>query len=153
MFTHRAARDLPESHGPVRHLAAKRALMAAATAFLAVNLWTGAPLLALWVGSQAVGQNTLSMIAVFVVVIVLGVLVLAMAVALAWLDATYKRMTGHPLRENRLTWLRSMNTQGETVSEGIPSSALERIVMASVYVAVITFVVWFFLFAGSPLPG
>jgi len=138
---------------PDRRLLAKRLLLAAATAFLAINLWTGAPLLALWVGSQVVGQNALSMGAVFVVVTVLAVLVIAMVVALTWLDATYNRLTGHPLRENRLTWLRSMNTQGETVGEGIPASLLERITMASVYVAVTLFVVWFFVYARSPLPG
>jgi Ca2+/Na+ antiporter len=136
----------------VRHLLARRLSLAAATAFLAINLWTGAPLFALWVGSQAVGQSTLSMGAVFLVVAVLATVVMAMVFALTWLDATYNRLTGHPLRENRLTWLRSMNTQGETVSEGIPTTALERIVMASVYIAVILFVVWFFLYARSPLP-
>jgi hypothetical protein len=45
-----------------------------------------------------------------------------------------------------------MNTQGETVSGGIPASALERIVMASVYLAVALFMAWFFLYARSPLP-
>ncbi len=122
-------------------------------AFLAVNLWTGAPLLALWVGSQVVGQEALSMGAVFVVVIVLATLVAAMVFAMAWLDATYSHLTGHKLRENRLTWLRSMNAQGETVGEGMRANALENIVMASVCLAVTVFVVWFFFLAGSPLPG
>jgi hypothetical protein len=35
--------------------------MAAASAFLAVNIWTGAPLLALWVGSRVVGRTVLDM--------------------------------------------------------------------------------------------
>jgi len=134
------------------HLLAKRLALAAATAFLAINLWTGAPLLALWVGSQVVGRSALSMSAVFVVVIVLAVLAIAMVLALTWLDATYNRLTGQPLRENRLTWLRSMNTQGETIGEGIPISALERITMASVYLAVTAFIIWFFFYARSPLP-
>ena len=131
----------------------KRVALAAAMAFLAVNLWTGAPLLALWVGSQAVGQTALSMGAVFVVIIVLAVLVGAIVLAMAWLNGTYCRLTGHKLRENRLTWLRSMNAQGETVSEGTRANALENIVMASVFLAVAVFVMWFFFFAGSPLPG
>jgi hypothetical protein len=138
---------------PVRFLSARRVAIAAATAFLAINLWTGAPLLALWVGSKVVGQRSLSMAAVFVVLVVLGVLVFALALALAWLDAAYNRLTGVPLRESRLTWLRSMNTQGETVSGDRAITALERIVMASVYLAVVAFVVWFFVFARSPLPG
>jgi len=137
---------------PVRYLRTKRLAMAAATAFLAMNLWTGAPLFALWVGSRAVGQRTLSMGAVAVVVVVLAALVVAMLFALVWLDATYRRLTGHPLRENRLTWLRSMNTQGQTLSEGPSMDLLEAIVVATVCLAVLALVVWFFLFAGSPLP-
>ena len=138
---------------PARHLLPKRLLLAGATAFLAINLWTGAPLLALWVGSKVVGQKALTMGAVFMVVIVLAVLIISMVLALTWLDATYNRLTGQPLRENRLTWLRSMNTQGETVGAGIPASLLERITMASVYVAMIVFVIWFFAFARAPFAG
>ena len=59
---------------------------------------------------------------------------------------------GHPLRENRLTWLRSFNVQRESVGEGIPTSLLERIVMLNVYVATIALVVYFFLVPQSPLP-
>jgi hypothetical protein len=132
----------------------KRTLMAGATAFLAINLWTGAPLLALWVGSQVVGEQTLSMKAVFVVVIVLAVLLYGMVMVLARLNAAYDRLTGRPPgEETRLSWLRSMNTQREdTIGPRAGVSALERIVMASVYVAVISFLVWFFLLARSPLP-
>jgi hypothetical protein len=131
----------------------KRAAMAAATAFLAINLWTGAPLLALWVGAKTVGHTTLSMEAVFVVVIVLAVLLFAMVMALAWLNASYNTLTGRPQGERRLSWLRSMNTQDDRADAGAGLSALERIVMASVYVAVVVLLVWFFFFAGSPLPG
>jgi len=159
--THRGARVAPASAQPASRdghaLAlgrAKRLALSAATAFLTVNLWTGAPLLALWVGSQAVGQKQLSFQAVAVVVIVLGVLVLAMAFALARLNATYDRLIGRPTRERRLTWLRSMRDEDwrDEVDrlEGI--TMLERIVMVNVWVAEIAFLVWFFVFAGSPLP-
>ncbi len=127
--------------------------MAAATAFLAINLWTGAPLFALWVGSKTSGKTVLSMQAVFVVVIVLAVLVFAMAVALAWLNESYNALTGRAHGERRLRWLRSMSTQGQEDFGVTGVSALEQIVMASVYIAVIALLVWFFFFAGSPLPG
>jgi len=137
-----------------RFVALKRTAMAAATAFLAINIWTGAPLIALWVGSQVVGETVLSMKAVFVVVVVLAVLVFAMAFALAWLNDAYARLTGQPNRERRLTWLRSMNVEeDDDMLVGMRVSALERIVVASVYMAVAVFLVWFFFFAGSPLPG
>jgi hypothetical protein len=130
----------------------KRVLIAAATAFLGINLWTGDPLFSLWVGSQFVGDKQLSMAAVGIVVVTLAILVVAMSFALVWLNDTYKRITGHPLRENRLTWLRSFNVQRESVGEGIPTSLLERIVMLNVYVATIALVVYFFLVPQSPLP-
>jgi hypothetical protein len=66
-----------EQGDPRRFTTLKRAAMAGVTAFIAVNIWTGAPLLALWVGSQVVGQRALSMAAVGVVVVVLAVLVFA----------------------------------------------------------------------------
>jgi hypothetical protein len=154
------AEEMPEQeHGggdSPRKFVLKRTAMAAATAFLAVNIWTGAPLLALWVGSQVVGQTTLSMEAVFVVVIVLAVLVFGMAIALAWLNGSYDRLTGRPPRETRLSWLRTMNLDEHEEEDeliGFRVSLLERIVVMSVYLAVITLLVWFFFFAGSPLPG
>lgn len=137
----------------VRFLQVKRVLLAAATAFLSINLWTGAPLFSLWIGSRIVGQRELSMAAIGAVVVTLAALVVPMAFMLGWLDATYKRLTGHPLRENRATWLRSMNADRETVGEGIRETALERIVMVQTYVATIILVVYFFLVPSSPLPS
>jgi small-conductance mechanosensitive channel len=152
---HDPAEYIPAHEAPaVRHLALKRALMAGATAFISINLWTGAPLIALWVGSQFVGKTVLSMKAVVVVIVVLAVLVFSMAVALSWLNATYDRLTGRRPRESRVAWLRGMGAdeQSEPIEVGMSSNALERIVMVSVYVAVITLLVWFFAFARSPLP-
>jgi hypothetical protein len=139
---------------PDRAVMLKRVLLAAATAFLAVNIWTGAPLLALWVGSQVVGTTVLSMTAVGVVVVVLAVLVFALAIALAWLNDTYDRLTGRPRRDAHLPWMRAMGEEEEdTEIIGLQTSALERIIVLTVYVAVIALVAWFFLFAGRPLPG
>ena len=139
--------DLP------RFFTAKRVAMAAATAFLSVNIWTGAPLLALWVGSQVSGQTVLSMKAVVVVVLVLAVLVVALAVALTWLNNTYDELIRRPRTEQRMPWLRSMRAEsGGDISGRVGITVLEQIVVMSVYLAVITLVIWFFFFAGSPLP-
>jgi hypothetical protein len=130
----------------------KRVAMVAATAFLSINLWTGAPLFALWVGSRLVGQTTLSMQAVFVVVIVLAVLVFTMAMGLAWLNSAYDNLTGRPSGEGRLPWMRGLSGDGiEEPGYGAGITPLERVVMASVYLAVICFLAWFFFLAGSPL--
>jgi len=130
----------------------KRVAMAAATAFLTVNIWTGCPLLALWVGAQVVGQRTVTMTAVFVIVLVLAVLVFASAVALAWLNATYDELIGRPRIEQRTPWLRSMRAEAEGhISQRVGITALERIVMFNVYIAVIALAVWWVFFAGPPL--
>ena len=48
----------------------KPVLLAAAMAFLALNLWTGSPLLALWIGSQVQGEESQPSMGAFVAVIV-----------------------------------------------------------------------------------
>jgi len=131
----------------------KRVGMAAATAFVTANIWTGCPLLALWIGSQAVGSKELSMGAVFIVVIVLAVLVFAMVLLLTWLNNIYDEISGRERVERRSAWLRSMRAESERhVSQRVGITALERIVMLNVYVAVISLVLWYVLYAAPPAP-
>src|SRR5271165_1978340 len=133
-----------EKGSPRRSMTLKRLALAGATAFITANIWTGCPLLALWVGSQVVGQSSLSMAAVGVVVVVLAVLVVVMAVALTWLNNIYDELIGRPRAERRATWLRSMRAEAEGhISHRVGITALERIVIVNVYVAVITLVVWY----------
>jgi hypothetical protein len=128
--------------------------MVAATAFLSINLWTGAPLFAVWVGARVSGQSVLSMKAVFAVVIVLSVLVFGMGVALAWLNNRYDELIGRAESERRSPWLRSMRAEAEGhISARVGVTALERVVMASVYLAVLTLLVWFVFFSGPPFPS
>jgi hypothetical protein len=144
-----------ESQNTANGVASKRIGLAIATTLVSINIWTGAPLLALWVGSQAVGSSGLSMGAVFVVVLVLAVSEIGMTVALGWLSARYDVLTGRPVAQRRTSpWLRSMRGEREEVarrSRGI--SGVERIVVISVVACVITFEIWFFFFAGSSLPS
>jgi len=131
----------------------KRMSLLSAMSFVAINIWTGAPLLALWVGSQVVAKRTLSMAAVCVVVVVLAVLEIALAVALTWLNNVYDEITGRPRAERRATWLRSMRGEAEGhISQRVGITTLEWIVMINVYVAVTTLVVWYVFFAGPPSP-
>jgi hypothetical protein len=134
-------------------MALKRLLLVAATAFLSVNLWTGAPLLALWAGSQVGDQGTLTMTAVFVVILVLAALVTTMAVALIRLNNAYDELIGRTRVERRVPWLRSMRAEAEDhVDRQVGVTALELIVMTSVYLAVIAFMIWLVFFAGSSVP-
>jgi hypothetical protein len=131
----------------------KRLTMAAATAFVTAQIWTGAPLFALWVGSQFVGQRTLSMAAVGIVVVVLAILEFALALLLTWLSNTYDDISGRPRTERRARWLRSMRAEDEGyVSQRVGITPLERIVMLNVYVAVLLLAIWYVFFAGAPSP-
>jgi hypothetical protein len=142
--------------------ALKRTGLAAGTALVSINMWTGAPLLAIWVGSRfegwvggsGTGVGT-SMRAVFVLIAALAVLELALLATLTRLSAGYDELTGRPLAARRTSpWLRSMRGEREELARkraGI--SGVERVVVASVVGAVLAFEIWFFFFAGSPLPS
>jgi len=130
----------------------KRVALAAATAFVTVNIWTGCPLAALWVGAQTVQERRVTMTSIFVIVTVLAVLVFASTFALAWLNASYDELIGRRRIERRPTWLRSMRAESEGhVSQRIGITALERVVMYNVYIAVLALAAWFVFFAGPPL--
>jgi len=140
--------------------AARRLAIACASALVAVNIWTGAPLLALWVGSRFEGWinsrdpgNGVTMRAVFVVVIVLAGLELVLTYALAHLTATYDELTGRPPEARRTSpWLRSMRGEREEFARrrhGI--SVIERIMVVSVVAATLVAEYWFFFLARSSL--
>ena len=133
----------------------KRILLVSASALAAINIWTGAPLLAVWVGSQTAGGSRLSMGAVGVVIVVLAASCIALAMALSWLSARYDELTGRPVAARRTSpWLRSMRGEREEIARkryGI--SPVERVVVIAVVLAVLAFEVWFFFFAGSSLPS
>lgn len=130
-------------------------LLASASTLVSLNIWTGAPLLAVWVGSKAAGDSGLSMGAVFLVIVVLAVSVGLLATALTWLSAQHDRLTGRPASARRTSpWLRSMRGEREEFArERQTVSPIERIAVLSVVLCVISFEVWFFFFAGSSLPG
>jgi hypothetical protein len=134
-----------------RLLALKRALLAGATAFITVNVWTGCPLFALWVGSRVSNSHILSMAAVGIVVVVLAVLEFVMVLALAWLNNVYDGLTGRPQIEERVAWLRSMSAEPEGhISQRVGITTLERIIMVNVWLAVIALAIWWVFFAGPP---
>ncbi|MBS1870217.1 MAG: hypothetical protein JSS99_11185 [Actinobacteria bacterium] len=130
----------------------QRVALAAAAAFVTVNIWTGAPLLALWVGSQTAGPSGLSMTAVGVVVVVLIALVLALTALLTRINARYDRAAGRVVDRRVSPWMRSMRAERDDATRARQgTSAVERVVVWSVSAAVLVFNVWFFFFSGSPL--
>jgi hypothetical protein len=133
----------------------RRILILVAASLLAINFWTGGPLLALWLGSRVLGGGALTMTAVFVVVVALAVLLGLMAWALTWLSALYDGLVGRPTGERRtLPWLRSMRAEeADLLRKKRGTTALELIVVCNTVTAVIALEIWFFFFARNPLPG
>jgi hypothetical protein len=136
------------------NLNAKRVAIVIATALTTVNLWTGAPLLAVWVGSQAQGGRVLSLGGVVTVLLVLGVLAFLLGWALSWLHAKYDQLIGRPPALARTSpWQRRMRGElDEHLRARYPLSAPERVVAACVIAGLLAFEVWFFFLAGSSLP-
>jgi hypothetical protein len=131
----------------------KRLALASLSAVVAVNVWTGAPLFAIWVGSKAAGSSGLSMGAVFLVVVVLAVSEIVLTLLLTWISASYDELTGRPKAARRTSpWLRSMRGEREDVAKRrAGTSVVERTVVISVVACVVAFEVWFFFFAGSSI--
>ena len=135
-------------------MALKKLGLVTASALCTINMWTGAPLLAVWVGSKVQGDlKHLSMTAVFSVILVLAALLFLLAWALTWINAKYDEVTGRPAEARHTSpWLRSMRDEREVdTRQKFGISAVERVVVISVVAAVLAFEVWFFFFAGSPL--
>lgn len=129
----------------------KRAAMAFVTALVTVNVWTGCPLLALWVGSRAVGAGGLSMAAIVVVLVVLGLLELAMLLVLAWLANAYDELIGLARPEHSATWMRRLCApESSGLNRRLRITTLEGIVVINVYVSVSTLVGWLLFSAAHP---
>jgi hypothetical protein len=137
-------------------MALKKVGLVAASALATINIWTGAPLFAIWVGSKVQGNlTTLSMTAVLSVIVVLAVLVFALGWLLTVINAKYDDLSGRPPAARQTSpWLRSMRDERESeVRRKYGISPVERMVVASVVAAVLAFEIWFFFFAGSSLPN
>ena len=131
----------------------ERVGLQAVMALAAVNIWTGAPLLALWVGSRSVTSSRLSMGAVFLVVVVLAVACIALMWVLSRASAAYDELTGRPQAVSRhVPWLRSMRAERVNYEREKETVApIERILVLTVAAAVVVFEVWFFFFSGSSI--
>jgi hypothetical protein len=128
--------------------------LGALTVLLSVNIWTGFPLLALWVGSRFAGGDALNEGAMVIALAVLITLMFTGLRLLTWLSARYDRVTGRPPKIRQpAPWLRSMRSERETPErQRRHTNAIEAIVVVTVVAAFIAFETWFFFFAGSSLP-
>jgi hypothetical protein len=133
----------------------KRVGLGSLTALVAVNIWTGAPLLAVWVGSTAQGGFTkASLGAVALVVVVLTIVEIGLLMILTWSNARYDQLIGRAPQRPHYPWRTSVRDQSaKVIAQRRGVSAVERIVALSVVAGALVFEFWFFFLAGSSLPN
>ena len=131
----------------------KRAGMVSLMSVVTLNVWTGSPLMALWIGSRVSTAGAPTMSAFAVVGISMAAISLGLVKILGVLGGAYDRMVGRkPAVRRQLPWMRSM--RGERPHEQGAEyrlSALEIVLVVSVMVAVVAFEIWFFFFSTSPI--
>jgi hypothetical protein len=134
----------------------KPILLAAAMAFLALNVWTGSPLLAVWLGSRVQGEESQPSMGAYAVVII-------SLIAFSWglyqllklAMGAYQEATGTtPTVRTHAPWLRSMRAERvDHRSAASRISGAEKIVVVTVLIAAAAFEIWFFFFSGSSIGG
>jgi hypothetical protein len=130
----------------------KRVALAICIALAAVNIWTGGPAFALWVGSRAQGSGPATMLSAFVVIVVLAAVSLGLVRLIGALQRAYDECAGRGATVRAHTpWLRSMRGERPVYpGEKASLTAPERILIIVTVVAVLAFEVWFLFFSGSP---
>ena len=144
----------PEAPSTPRSSAPKRIALAALIGIVALNVWTGSPLLALWIGSRVQAGGPPSMAAIGVFVVVFALLSFGLYRLLSRLSGVYDRATGRTETRRRqpAPWLRSLRGERERYEGEEPTlTAVERILVGMVIVVVVLLEVWFFFFSGSPI--
>jgi hypothetical protein len=119
--------------------------------FAALALWTVIPLGWIYIGSKMAETQFPAAGPYAVVAVGILVSIVIDAWVIGHLNALYVRLTGtNRLAPMRPTWLKSVRDTG-----GAPgtTTVVEAVLMGSVILAVLVFIGWFFLLAGSPLPN
>jgi hypothetical protein len=131
----------------------KRIILVVLMVLVTLNIWTGSPLLALWIGSRVQSQSGPSMLAVGAAAVSLAIFSYALVKVLARLDHTYGRLTGQASTVSRhVPWLRSMRGERPHQIKHVRElSALEVVLIATVVIVVALFEVWFFFYSPSPI--
>jgi hypothetical protein len=114
-------------------------------------LWIGSPLGWLWIGSQMQKDTQAAGFGPYMVVL-FGIAITAVALAklLQRLNRLYGVVAGldEPVRIV-MPWRRSLRGENEGRA---PRTVLDVVMVISVAIGVVVLTIWFFFFAGSPLP-
>jgi hypothetical protein len=119
----------------------------------AMNVWTGVPVLGLWVGSRFVRHGDISMLALLIAVATMAAGALALLKLIALLDLRLRHLSGRDrLVSRHLPWLRSMRGERPFAREiGAHLDPLDYVLVVAVVVAAVAFEIWFMFFSTSPI--
>jgi hypothetical protein len=114
-------------------------------------LWLGNPVIWLWIGSHTTGSQQGRMGPYMLVTLGILVSTVIVAFALARLNRAYQAVTGRVSTVRvRLPWMRSLRGEQDARPE---VTVLDFVLVATAVSAILTFAFWFFVLAGSSLPG
>lgn len=126
-------------------------MLIALMSFASLMLWVGIPLGWLYIGSQLVSSSQPSMGPYLVVVVGIIVCVVIDGILIGRLNHRYQQITGGKGEVRiQMPWLKSMRGEREAPRT---ATVLDVILVSTVALAGLTGVIWFFLLAGSSLPG
>src|SRR3954449_6783532 len=116
-----------------------------------VVLWIGIPVGWVWVASRTVKTSQPTLGPYLLVLLATPLTMWLWGKLLFRLNDVYSRLTGQSYEvRTQLPWHKSM--RGERGS-GRKTTVLDLVMMISVSLALTAFAIWFFLFAGSSIPG
>src|SRR4051794_3426239 len=137
------------THGAAHALAAGLVFLAMLLA--AFSLWTAIPLSWVYIASKLSETQFPSGGPYAVVAVGIVASILFVAWLIGRLNNLYIRITGtNRLAPIRPSWLKSMRDTGQMRSS---VTVVEAVLMGSVLLAMLALTIWFFLWAGSPIPN
>jgi hypothetical protein len=131
----------------------KRLALVLAMLLTSVNVWTGSPLLAVWVGSRVQGSGPPTMGAIATVALTLAAVSAGLLWVLNRLNDAYDKLIHRKVRKRQSPWLRSLRGEREDIHDPDRDvlSAGERVAVGMVLVALVAFEIWFFFFSSSSI--
>jgi hypothetical protein len=111
----------------------------------------GVPLVWVWIASKLAGneQDVTPSLALFITTGILVSYWLVLAIG-GWLRGRWVSEEEERTKQRRMSWNRSFRDEPYKTGKSDP---VETVFVATALIAIVVFEVWFFFFAGSPLPN
>ncbi|HEU4974444.1 MAG TPA: hypothetical protein VFT50_05100 [Baekduia sp.] len=115
-----------------------------------ILMWVGVPVGWMWLGSRMTSSTQAQLGPYLLVLLGTIVSMIAIGKGLGVVNRLHMQVTGRlDDRRTQATWMRSMRGERRVVRD---RGVLDGVMLVSVGLAVVAFVIWFFVFAGSSLP-